>query len=86
MPIRKGPYLDFERQNIMAIGEITTNKPVQPPLKSPSTKASETNRPVENEKNDRSWGNMAGATKVNFAKPITNTLDQAIGRNLNVQG
>jgi hypothetical protein len=70
----------------MAIGSISSNTPVQPPSKSVSSEASEATRSGKDVRNDGDADDAGAAAKGSAPKPVTNTLGQVIGRNLNVRG
>ena len=70
----------------MAIAPIQTNASVTPSAKVAPVEAGEVTRGGKDARNDGDADDAVAASKAAPPRPVTNTLGQVIGRNLNVQG
>jgi hypothetical protein len=68
----------------MAIGSISSSSPMQAPPKAAPAEAGEATRAGKDVRNDGDADDAGAAAQKTAPKPVTNTLGQLIGRNVNV--
>ncbi|OIQ71844.1 hypothetical protein GALL_465380 [mine drainage metagenome] len=68
----------------MSINSISSKPPVQVPVKAAPVEAAQTPRASKEVKADGDSDDGSKAAKTSAPKPVTNTLGQLIGRNVNV--